>query len=43
MKRPSYKSAIEWIAMNDDDGDEDSLDPTHVCGQITAVLVADMF
>lgn len=43
MKRPSYKRAIEWIALNDGAGDDDALDAEVAGGLTTSVLIADLF
>jgi hypothetical protein len=45
MKRPGYREAIAWIALNDGAGDtpEWSEDPEHVGYLVTACLVADLF
>lgn len=43
MHRPSLKSAIEWIALNDAPGDDDALDVEAVAGYVTTVMVADLF
>jgi hypothetical protein len=43
MKRPSYKRAIEWIALNDGAGDDDALDTEAVGNLVSSVLVADIF
>lgn len=43
MKRPSYRSAVDWIARNDSAGDDDALDKYAVSGLTTVLLVADIF
>lgn len=40
MKRASYREAVEWIAMNDDNAETD---PEVVRYQVTVLLVADLF
>ncbi len=42
-KRPSYREAIAWIAVNDSAGDEDAETVSAVSGLITVALVADIF
>jgi hypothetical protein len=41
MKRPSYRAAVEWIALNDGPGNGDGAD--EVAGYISTCLVADLF
>lgn len=41
MKRPSLKQAIEWIALNDNAGNGDSVED--VARYVTTALVADLF
>lgn len=43
MKRPSYKAAVAWLALNDGAGDDDACDPEMVSGLTTVILVADLF
>jgi len=43
MKRPSYRDAIYWIALNDGPGDLDALYVEYVKELITVRLVADLF
>ena len=43
MKRPSYREAITWIALNDGAGDDDAYDADVVSGLVTAVMLADIF
>ena len=43
MKRPSYKEAIAWIALNDAPGDDDALDIEATKCYVTSVLIADIF
>jgi hypothetical protein len=43
MKRPSYKAAIAWLALNDGPGDDEACDPEMVSGLTTVILVADLF
>jgi len=43
MKRASYREAVAWIALEDDAGSEDALDPEVVDGYVTTKLVADLF
>lgn len=43
MKRASYRHAIEWIAMNDESGTAEALDPTRVAELVTSCLIADIF
>ena len=43
MRRPSYKAAIAWIALNDDAGGETALDPDAVHSYLSTTLVADLF
>ncbi len=40
MKRPGYREAIFWIAMNDEPGEGDY---EVIAGLISVVLVADLF
>lgn len=40
MKRPSYKAALEWIALNDD---TEFLNDEHGQPSVTLLLVADLF
>lgn len=40
MKRASYKSAIAFIALNDEPTD---MDPESVAGYTTSVLVSEIF
>lgn len=40
MKRASYRHAVEWIASNDD---VTRMDAAGIAGQISVVLVADIF
>lgn len=39
--RPTLKFAIQWIADNDNPGDDDDLDT--VSGYISVLLVSDLF
>jgi len=41
MKRPSYKHAVEWIALNDNAGNGDTEE--EIAGYISTALVADIF
>lgn len=41
MKRPSFKAAVAWIALNDNPGDEDDWEALK--GYISVALVADLF
>lgn len=41
MTRPSYKTAVAWIAFNDNDGD--GPDAWLIRQYITTALVADLF
>lgn len=43
MKRASYREAIAWIALNDDPGATDALDSNSIKGNVTVVLIADIF
>jgi hypothetical protein len=43
MKRPGYREACCWIAMNDEAGAPDALDTEVVAGYISVALVADLF
>lgn len=43
MKRASYRHAIEWIALNDSNGDDDRLNPDRTAFYVTSLLVADLF
>lgn len=43
MKRPSYKEAIEYIALNDSPGDEGALNPEDCSGLVTSQLVSAIF
>lgn len=43
MKRPSYKRAVLWIALNDDAGANAALDLSEVRVYITTLFVADLF
>lgn len=40
MKRPSYRMAVEWAALNDESA---ATDPEEVAGTISVCLVADIF
>lgn len=42
-KVPSYRKAVEWIALNDDSGSSDAHNPEVVESLISVVLVADLF
>lgn len=39
----SYRTAIQWIAANDGDGDPDRLDAASIASVTTVLLVADLF
>ena len=41
MRSPKYVEAVDWIAMNDSPGDDDSLE--NLSGLVSVVLVADLF
>lgn len=41
MKRPSYRTAVAWIALNDAVGDDDPADV--LSGLVSVALVADLF
>jgi hypothetical protein len=41
MKRAGYRAAIEWIALNDNLGDDESEDVLE--GYLTVAMVADLF
>lgn len=43
MKRPSYKKAIAWVAMNDSAADDGALDPAVTQELVSAVLIAEVF
>jgi hypothetical protein len=43
MKHASYTRAIEFIALNDDNGSADALDTRVVEGCTTIVLVSELF
>jgi hypothetical protein len=43
MKRASYKEGVAWIAMNDENGSLDALQPTVVAYYISSLLLADLF
>lgn len=43
MKRASYKEAVMWIGLNDEDGASERLDADTVAGYISTTLVADIF
>jgi hypothetical protein len=40
MKRPSYRAAIAWIALNDEPAENH---PEHVAQLISTAIVADLF
>ncbi|WP_227271210.1 hypothetical protein [Roseobacter weihaiensis] len=40
-RRPSYRHAVEWIALEDNPGGEDPAD--WIAGYLTTHLVADLF
>lgn len=42
MKRASYRDAIDWIANNDSDGEDEHAEES-VSMLVTACLVADIF
>lgn len=41
--RHGYRYAVEWIALNDDPGSDDSTDPEVIAGYVSVHLVADLF
>jgi hypothetical protein len=41
MKRPSYRNAVAWIALNDSPADNDPVE--WLSGLVTVCLVADLF
>lgn len=41
MKRKGYRYAVAWIALNDNPGDNESLDI--LSGYVSVALVADLF
>jgi len=44
MKRASYRDAVQWIAWNDENGDETyRLDPEAVGDYVSSAIVADLF
>lgn len=43
MKRASYRDGVAWIALNDGAGDTDRLDEAVVAGQVSSLLLADLF
>ena len=43
MRRPSYREAIAWIALNDDAGSDVACETTFVKQMISVALVADLF
>lgn len=43
MKRPSYREAIVYIALNIDPGDDDALNAEVVATYIPCALVAELF
>lgn len=40
-KRPSYRTAVEWIALNDSAGDDATTED--IAGWISTLLAADLF
>ncbi len=40
MRRPRYRDGVQWIADNDEGG---NMDPESVAGQISTLLLADLF
>ena len=53
-QRPTYRRAVEWIALNDNAGDDDPVKcgrdgnaqaamRTNIAGYLSTVLVADLF
>jgi len=38
-----YKTAIEWIANNDGNGDDERLNIDHVSYMVSVCLIADLF
>jgi hypothetical protein len=43
MKRASYRDAVDWIAMNDDNGSADALDAETVASYVSTILIAAIF
>jgi hypothetical protein len=43
MKRASYRHGVEIIAINDDNGSPDALNPEVVATYISTCLLADLF
>lgn len=43
MKRASYREGIEWIALNDEVGDDEALNEAVVATYISTCLLADLF
>lgn len=43
LPKPTYRDFVEWIAMNDGDGDNDALDIEHVSSLISTTMVAHLF
>lgn len=43
MKRPTYRQAVAWIALNDSPVDDDALDVEAVHAQLVVGFVADLF
>jgi len=42
-KRASYREGVEWIALMDGPADDDALDPEHVGGCTSVLLLAALF
>jgi len=42
-QRPSLQRAVEWVALNDNDGAFERLDVEEVSGYISTLLIADMW
>lgn len=40
-KRPTYREAVQWIALNDNAGNGD--DHASIAGYVSTLLVADLF
>lgn len=39
--RPTYREAVQWIALNDNPGDDEGV--SEIQGYISTLLVADLF
>lgn len=43
MKRASYREGVEWIALNDENGGPEALDPEMVRSYVSVALLSDLF